>query len=200
MTTAAHPGWAGPDDARRKLREAALRQVRESGARNLSMRGLAATLGISAMTAYRYYPDKLALFKDLKTEISADFAQALQAAFAEADADPARRLIAMAVAYLEFAIANEHAYRLMFDEWLGEREPDREGPPPDAPSWKLLLTLLAQLLPNADAPQLADKAHLLWATVHGMAMLHLAGRVPLGSPIGGAVQPQLQALLMALRN
>ncbi|WP_423602460.1 TetR/AcrR family transcriptional regulator [Sphingomonas sp. MS122] len=181
------------------LREAALREVRTSGARNVSMRGLAAALGISAMTAYRYYADKEKLFRDLKSEISERFTIALRAG-AQATGNPLDRLRAVAVAYLEFAIAEENEYRLMFDEWLGEVEPWPKVPGEGVQSWHLLIGLIRSAMPGADDNRLVEVGQFLWAGVHGLAMLHLAGRIHLTPPIAATVEPHLDMLLSAIRD
>lgn len=173
---------------------AALRELRERGARNVSMRGLAASLNISPMTAYRYYSDKEELFRDLKSEISAQFSNALRAG-TERKAEPRAQLYGAGIAYLEFAIANEHEYRLMFDEWLGDIEFRPEGALQNAASWRLLIDLLRQLKPGADDLELNGIGHVIWAALHGLAMLHLAGRVRLQPPVTTTAASQLHMLL-----
>ncbi|MGK6319472.1 TetR/AcrR family transcriptional regulator [Sphingomonas sp. DT-204] len=185
---------ADHDETRAVLRKAALDQVRAHGARNLSMRRLAASLGISAMTAYRYYADKEELLRDLKWEISGRFTAALRAG-AGGHADPRARLRATAVAYLEFAIGHEHEYRLMFDEWLGDVAPQSDAPARQAASWHFLIDLLRPAIPGMDDARLTEVGYFVWSTVHGLAMLHLAGRARLDRPIAEAVRPQLEMLL-----
>lgn len=185
---------AGHEQARAVLRAAALHELRERSARNLSMRGLAASLNISPMTAYRYYADKEELFRDLKSEISARFTDALRTG-TERSSGHRAQLYSAGVAYLEFAIANEHEYRLMFDEWLG----DVHFPPKlalqGAASWQLLVDLLRHLKPGADDIALVRTGHLIWAALHGLAMLHLSGRIRLEAPITSTAADQLELLL-----
>ncbi|MCW4461197.1 TetR/AcrR family transcriptional regulator [Sphingomonas sp. BT-65] len=176
------------------MRAAALRELRERGARNVSMRGLAASLNISPMTAYRYYADKEELFRDLKSEISTRFTDALRAG-TETSGEPRAQLYGAGVAYLEFAIANEHEYRLMFDEWLGDIEFRPEGALQNALSWQLLIDLLRRLNPGADDAELNGIGHVIWAALHGLAMLHLAGRVRLQPPVTKTAARQLEMLL-----
>jgi AcrR family transcriptional regulator len=185
---------AGHDQAREVLRMAALRELRERGARNVSMRGLAASLNISPMTAYRYYADKEELFRDLKSDISARFTDALRAG-TERSAGPREQLYGAGAAYLEFAIANEHEYRLMFDEWLGDIELRPEGALQNALSWRLLIDLLRRLSPGTDEAKLNRIGHVIWAALHGLAMLHLAGRVQLQPPVATTAACQLEMLL-----
>lgn len=185
---------AGHEQAREVLRMAALRELRERGARNVSMRGLAASLNISPMTAYRYYADKEELFRDLKSEISARFTDALRSGIVHS-AEPREQLYGAGAAYLEFAIANEHEYRLMFDEWLGDIEFRPEGALQSALSWQLLIDLLRQLNSGADDAELNGVGHVIWAALHGLAMLHLAGRVRLQPPVTTTAACQLEMLL-----
>lgn len=173
---------------------AALRELRKRGARNVSMRGLASSLNISPMTAYRYYADKEELFRDLKSDISARFTDALRAG-TELSVEPREQLHGAGAAYLEFAIANEHEYRLMFDEWLGDMEFRPEGALQNALSWRLLIDLLRRLSPGTDDTALNGTGHVIWAALHGLAMLHLAGRVRLQPPIAKTAACQLDMLL-----
>lgn len=185
---------AGHEEARAMLRRAAFELIRRDGARNLSMRGLATSLGISAMTAYRYYVDKEELFRDLKHEIAAKFAAALKAG-SDAASTPTEQLRCMAIAYLEYALEHEEDYRLLFDEWLGEIDRTSALPPADAPGWDLLISLVKRLNPRRDEKAVVRTAHLLWSTVHGLVMLHLAGRARLDPPVSHTVNPYLDMLL-----
>ena len=145
---------------------AAARELLEGEGREvLSMRNLAARLGIQAPSIYKHLPGKPALEAAI---ISAGFEE-LAEAFAETDSLPA-----FATAYRAFALRHPHLYRLMTE---GELARDLLVPGVEdraaAPVVKLL---------GGDR----DAARALWAFAHGMTILELDGRFPAGADLGAA--------------
>ena len=82
------------------------------GPTGVTMRQLADALGVSAMTPYRYFEDKDAILAAVRARAFNRFADAMEKAQARLrhkgghQPDPA---------YLDFALANRAAYRMMFD-------------------------------------------------------------------------------------
>ena len=101
-------------DFRARLCAAAEDQFAEHGIEAVTMRQLAAALGVSPMTPYRYFRDKDEIIDAVRTSAYDRFADALEAAF-DAHDDPAERSVAVGEAYLDFAVNNPRAYALMFD-------------------------------------------------------------------------------------
>src|SRR5437763_17005945 len=101
-------------DFRERLCEAAERLFAEQGPDAVTMRQLAAELGVSPMTPYRYFEDKNDILAAVRANGFTRFAQALETA---RDSTSGARAIGSAVgkAYVEFALSNPHAYKLMFD-------------------------------------------------------------------------------------
>lgn len=169
------------DAARDVLRDAAHDMIRAGGLHELSMRALAARVGVSAMAAYRYYPGKEALLDDVRAHVRLGFAAFLEEA-AAVETDPVDKFRRLCSAYLDYALRNEEDYRLIF----GPTAPPpttSDDTPARTPAWQVLVSAL-QNLPNA-APQdrIIDQAHLTWATLHGLVMLHLSGRLVLGRSV-----------------
>jgi AcrR family transcriptional regulator len=185
----------GFDATREVLRDAAYDIIRTKGLDDLNMRGLAARVGASAMAAYRYYPGKEFLVEDIRSQVTIRFAEALRDAATRAD-DPVGRFRNMCVAYLEYAIGNEQEYRLMFG---AVASPKAEDTGRKAPAWEALLQVLDHLpRPDGDA-SIVDHAHLVWGSLHGVAMLHLSKRLIFGRSIEDLAEPTLVFLLDALR-
>src|SRR3546814_14025271 len=88
--------------------------IRAGSLSTLSMRGLAAAVGASAMTAYRYYPDKHALIADVREEVWRQFAACLDRATAGISGaeDRFRRACD---AYVSFARDREHEFSQLFE-------------------------------------------------------------------------------------
>src|SRR3954451_4502987 len=94
---------------------AAARLILErSGPDALSMRAIAAELGIRAPSLYKHVADKESLEVTLISDALAEIGDAFEAA-AAGGADP---LAAVAVAYRAWALAHPHLYRLMMDRPL----------------------------------------------------------------------------------
>ncbi|MGK2911698.1 MAG: TetR/AcrR family transcriptional regulator [Sphingobium sp.] len=187
----------GYDATREVLRDAAHDMIRAGGLNDLSMRALAARVGASAMAAYRYYPGKEKLVEDVRDRIRHDFASCLQDA-AAVTSDPVGKFRSLCSAYLDFAVRNEEDYRLLFGS-VALPIVDAENDPPNAPAWLVLVRAL-ETLPGAKSPESTiDQAHLIWATLHGLVMLHLSRRLILGRSVEQLAEPLVQFLFGALR-
>src|SRR5918912_2670880 len=100
------------------LVDEAVRQVRERGADQVSLRGLAQIIGVSPSAAYQHFPDKAALlmavcFEGFE-ELSRRMTTAVEAVTAEGDAGAVDRFLAVGRTYVEFAVAEPHLFRHMF--------------------------------------------------------------------------------------
>jgi len=163
-------------DFREQLCAVAERLFAERGHPGVTLRALAAELGVSPMTPYRYFRDKDDIFAAVRAAGFHRFADAQEAAYA-AESDPERRLRRMARSYVEFARREPHAYRIMFETnpLTGiERYPELVAE--QIRGWEPLLRAVGAAV---DAGLLAGDAshlaHVFWAGVHGIASLDLAG-------------------------
>jgi AcrR family transcriptional regulator len=183
------------DAFRARICAAAERLFAEHGPNAVNMRQLAAELGVSAMTPYRYFKDKDAILAAVRAQGFDRFAEALEGAFAARD-EPNAQAAAVAGAYIGFALDNPAAYRLMFDL----TQPN-EAHYPDlvraAARAKLTMRayidrlMAASLIEDGD-PEIIAHAH--WAAIHGLVVLQLAGK--LSPPVGfEAVRANLMGAL-----
>jgi len=101
-------------DFRERLCEAAERLFAEKGPDAVTMRQLAAELGVSPMTPYRYFQDKDDILAAVRANGFNRFAAALEAARDSAK-DARSRGKAVGRAYVAFAVGHPHSYKLMFD-------------------------------------------------------------------------------------
>jgi AcrR family transcriptional regulator len=97
---------------RERLCDVAARIFIEKGRNGFNMRELAARLGVSAMTPYRYFKDKDEIFAAVRARAFSRFAGELEAALAGEAREAGE---ALADAYVRFALAESASYRLMFD-------------------------------------------------------------------------------------
>ncbi|NIJ21815.1 AcrR family transcriptional regulator [Sphingomonas naasensis] len=131
-----------------------------------SLRAVARAAGVSAMAPYRHFADKAALLSAVAEQGFAALAVALVAA--DVDTDPRAALIGQGLAYIAFARARPALFRLMFASDFALTLGDDSG------AFATLADRVASL--GARDPQAATT--LSWATVHGLAMLALDGRLP----------------------
>jgi AcrR family transcriptional regulator len=186
----------GFDASREVLRDAAHDIIHSKSLEDLSMRGLAARVGASAMAAYRYYPGKDALIEEIRLHISRRFAMALQEAAAQ-PSDPVGRFRKMCAVYVDFAVSNEQDYRLMFGNAVNSAQ-IVVGADQRAPAWHGLLQALEGLYYPDRPANMVDKAHLVWGSLHGIVMLHLCNRLNFGRSIQELAEPLFTFLVAGL--
>jgi AcrR family transcriptional regulator len=160
---------------REKLIDAAERLFARHGLEAVTLRQLAAEVGVSPMTPYRYFADKDAILAAVRTRAFNRHAEALELAFA-AGVSPIERANAVGQAYLAFALGNPDAYRLMFDV----KQPSAERYPElVAAGDRSKATMTAHLKAMIDGGVLKGDpdliGHMFWSALHGAIQLQLAG-------------------------
>jgi AcrR family transcriptional regulator len=164
-------------DFRERLCDAAERLFAEHGTEAVTIRQLAAALGVSPMTPYRYFKDKDAILAAVRARGFDRHAQALERAYHETPVEG--RAAAIGAAYVRFALENPEAYKLMFDIRQAN-----EGDYPDlvraGERSRRTMTLHLRDLIAAGAlqgdPELIG--HMFWAALHGPLMLQFSGMLP----------------------
>jgi len=180
---------------RERLCDAAMETFAEEGYEAVTLRGLAEKLGCSHATPYRYFADKQEIFAAVCALGFDRFADALERA-ARGVEDPEQRLRALGRAYFRFATTEPHAYRIMFEL----REPESSANPrykaKEIRSWQALyqaVEFAVQAGVLAGEPDLV--AHQMWAGLHGVVSLHLAGKLTLGKTAKSVLEPLFETLL-----
>jgi AcrR family transcriptional regulator len=173
---------AGPDTRltprRREIVEAARRILERDGESALTMRRLAADLGMKAPSLYKHFPDKESLELELIILGFEESAAAFEAALAS---QPRSQIGALAAAYREYARAHPHVYRLMTDRPLArERLPVGLEYRAAAP--------LAQAMGSVAGARAA------WGLAHGLVILEINGRFPADADIDAAWHAGITAL------
>jgi AcrR family transcriptional regulator len=135
----------------------------------VTMRELADAMEVSSMTPYRYFKDKDAILAAVRTRAFNRFAAAMEGASAGTKKQSGN-------AYLDFALANPAAYRLMFDV---AQPTFAEYPDLVSAMDRARLTMGDGLRGMAaDGRFQGDvelAAYVFWSAVHGAVMLQLAG-------------------------
>jgi AcrR family transcriptional regulator len=198
MTSAPKPYHHGALE--QALVDEAVRQVRERGADQVSLRGLAQTVGVSPSAAYQHFPDKAALLMAVCyagfEELSRRMTAAVDAVTAEGDAGAVDRFLAVGRSYVQFAVAEPHLFRHMFGAASAQGSPfthpddyrDVRWKEEGADPYDLLLARLAELSERGLLrPGLEGQGLdvLGWSLVHGFSSLVVEGMLPLeaGDPL-----------------
>lgn len=167
-------------DFRERLLDAAEGLFAEHGIEAVTIRQLAAAVGVSPMTPYRYFKDKDAILAAARARAFDRHADALEQAYeASKDRDPIARADAIGAAYVRFALDNPEAYKLMFDiKQPGAWDyPDlrRAGDRSRATMTRHVRDLVAVGTLKGDPDMIG---HLYWSALHGPLMLHFSGLLP----------------------
>jgi AcrR family transcriptional regulator len=160
---------------------AAMKLFAKQGYEGVTMRALADELGVSAMTSYRYVNGKDELFALVRAEAFRRFGNALAAAAAKV-ATPTARLMRLKRAYIQFALDESDAYRIMFEVRTPDAKTDADEDV-DTESRRAFGFLHEAVKAAVDERALSGDAlaiaRLLWASTHGLVSLFLAGRLSL---------------------
>lgn len=173
------PRALSPDDIERfreRLIDAAERLFAEHGTEAVTIRQMAAELGVSSMTPYRYFKDKDAILAAVRARGFDRHAEALERAYLDGGQDWVARAHAIGRAYVRFALSNPQAYKLMFDI---TQPSERDYPDLVRAAQRSRRTMTAHL----QAPLLAGRlkgdpeliGHMYWAALHGPIMLAFSG-------------------------
>lgn len=177
------------------LRAACLRAARElleeDGSAGLSLRAVARRAGVSATAPYRHYADREALV----SAVAAEGYRELAGYLAQAHPAPSTPdgLAAVAVAYVRFALEHPALFRVMFAEPCDPTGAERVAATETISAY--VRTIVEATFPDVDAGALSTT---VWALVHGLAFLHLDGKLDSSTP--EAVAAQVTSAVQALFN
>jgi AcrR family transcriptional regulator len=180
---------------RAALCRVATQRFAECGFAGVTLRALAQELGVSPMTPYRYFRNKEEIWQAVRTDAFHRFGLSIEAA-ARGIACPLERIRAIGRAYLRFAQTEPHAYRIMFQ--LDPPDPNEDWDPLQEEELRRGWLVLRGAMEDGVRAGLlrgdpGELAHLSWIPVHGLATLHLAGRLRLGRTIEDLVEPVLDS-------
>jgi AcrR family transcriptional regulator len=179
-------------DLRAACVRAAMELLEESGETALSLRAVARRAGVSPAAPYRHYADREALVSAVAAVGYRELAERLAAAHPSPSTP--EQLAGVAVAYVQFALQRPALFRIMFGEPC-ERDDDERVAATAAVSL-CVRGIVERVFPDADAEALATA---IWALVHGLAFLHLDGKLDAANPTAVAerVTVAIHALLTA---
>ncbi|WP_063012448.1 TetR/AcrR family transcriptional regulator [Nocardia kruczakiae] len=173
------------------LVRAAVELLEESGAPELSLRAAARRAGVSTAAPYRHFADREALLSAVAAVGYGDLAGQLAAAHPEPETPDG--LAAVANAYVRFALTRPGMFRVMFAEPCGSADAERAAAEVIE---KFVDGIVRQAFPHTDPDATATA---VWALVHGLAFLHLDGKLDASSPevVAATVNSAVRAVLAA---
>ena len=165
----------------RTVKYAAEKLFAEKGPDAVTMRQLAAELGVSPMTPYRYFTDKEDILAAVRTNGFNRFAEALETALAHTQGSAKAKSSAVGEAYLNFAFEHPQTYKLMFDL----NQPHEQDYPElvaaasraNAMRSAYIKGLVEAGVMEGDPEEIG---RMYWAATHGAVTLELAGKLPKG--------------------
>jgi AcrR family transcriptional regulator len=180
MTEPGSARGARRGELKETLIEAASRLVEAQGLASLKARPLAEKAGCALGAIYTVFPDLDALILAVSARTLARLETHLDATAGKItpDASPRdaarQRLVALALAYLDFAFAHRASWRALFEHRLPEGRPMPEWMIADqARLFGKVEGLLGPLVPQMGVAQRALLARSLFSAVHGLVLLGL---------------------------
>jgi AcrR family transcriptional regulator len=177
----------------------ALRQLAEGGVAAIPLKAIAVELGLTGPAIYRYFASRNDLLTELIIDAYHDLAVAIAAAATDAAVSAQERRAALAQAYRRWALAQPHRYRLLYTAPFPGYDPNaprlvdasREAMSSLLDGWaqpgeKALKPPLTKELSRQfrdwtarhdrkDTPELAYRAVIVWARLHGLVLLEIDG-------------------------
>lgn len=162
-------------DLHAALLSAATDLLEEDGAGDLSLRAVARRAGVSPTAPYRHFADKEALENELAAQGFADLKQRLGATGSQPFTMD--RFAQIAVSYVRFALDRPAVFRLMFGTPCTNTQDARTAAAAEV--HEFVMACVSEAFPQSDAEALATAG---WSLVHGLAFLHLDGKLPSANP------------------
>jgi AcrR family transcriptional regulator len=178
-------------DLRAACLHAAMDLLEESGATALSLRAVARRAGVSPAAPYRHYANREVLI----SAVAAVGYRELAAHLATAHPAPATPddLAAVADAYVQFALQRPALFRVMFGEPCDPNSSERVDAVTAISEY--VGAIVQRCYPVADPDALSTA---IWALVHGLAFLHLDGKLDSSKP--AVVSDRVRAAVQAVHT
>lgn len=162
-----------------RLLKTATEIISEEGIKKLTMRSLSQKVGVSRTAPYRHFENKDALLLAIAGEGFNELTIRYQKINRDKSFDPLSRLQNIGLAYIEFAVKNPGAFRLMFgQEIIQHQRPEKLCS--DARETFNEYLKAVKALQNEKSITIGDHtilANYFWTMVHGLAILLIDGQI-----------------------
>ena len=149
--------------------------IRADGLAALSMRTLAARLGVRASSLYRHFPDRSSIEETLANRAAEDLLRSMQQSVHGRTGE--RALFSAARAYMDYASAEKSFYDILMQLGL----PKKTQSEAMRQIWEFFVELVSA---TTHFPEDVSGAAALWSFLHGFSILSRSGRL-------GEIAPRL---------
>lgn len=172
------------DKEQERIRDAAQALFEQDGREAVTLRAISKTIGSSAMQPYRYFPGgKNEILAAVKARAFDRFADRLKQVTRK-DLGDIEMLEAYCATYIDFALKDPASFSLMFEQHLDAEAAFPELVAAEARARQPVVELIKHVVKTRQLSDDADKiAQVLWASVHGLVMLHLSGQLKFGNTL-----------------
>ena len=174
------------------LRAAARTVLERDGREGLTMQAVATMLGVRAPSLYKHVRDRDDLVRVVVDDVSRELGDRLDPVLADAGADAATAVRAIAEVARRFAHEHPNGYALVFAPLPRAASPDRAALGHGAAA---LLEAARRLVGEEHA---LDAARTLTAWMHGFTSMELAGAFRLGGDVDEAWEFGIERLIAGL--
>lgn len=174
------------------LRAAARTVLERDGREGLTMQAVATMLGVRAPSLYKHVRDRDDLVRVVVDDVSRELRDRLDPVLADAGADAATAVRAIAEVARRFAHEHPNGYALVFAPLPRAASPDRAALGHGAAA---LLEAARRLVGEEHA---LDAARTLTAWMHGFTSMELAGAFRLGGEVDAAWSYGLERVVAGL--
>ena len=167
-------------DLKNALIKAGVEILAKDGVSGLSLRKVAGRAGVSHTAPYSHFADKQALIAAISTEGFRQLYERVSVVTEQYKTEPAKQLVEVAWAYVQFALDDRDRFKVMFS---GVLEKEKEYPEFVAESQRNFQLVKMTVEANQAAGVLrsgpSDLAALsAWGIIHGFIMLLFEGQIP----------------------
>ena len=160
---------------RNSLIEAGIELINKEGAKQFSLRKVAALCGVSQTAPYSHFQSKEDLLEAMQDYVTEQFMKELEKAIKSCpDQNDPSVLIQMGKSYVMFFINNPQYFPFLFSQSCIEINLSLEGDSTkNFPPFELLKKIVFGIYGEAGMPKgnLEDMIISLWSTVHGLASI-----------------------------
>ena len=160
-------------DLRESLLNAAVAALKTGEPRELSLRELGRSVGVTAAAPYNHFSSKDELLNELSLRGHEMLLKQLQHAVPK-PAHPAGKLPAFVCAYLRFAREHPAHYKVMFLRGSRVEDPVTHERPNES-SFRLGCTMIQSQVPSLSLQQARQRTIAVFALLHGLVLLSTEG-------------------------
>jgi AcrR family transcriptional regulator len=130
---------------RQEILTAAWQIAHENGLLSVTLREIAARIGMQSPSLYSHFASKNAIYDAMFGQAWRDFRVVLERDTPSFPADPRGRLLALATTYFDFAVADLERHQLMDMPLLRDFTPTQEAYRPAVECYEIMRSVLAEI-------------------------------------------------------